>query len=102
MSALTFPHHGTQPARLLSALLLGQRVHPLAGWRKLGIYRLADTAFQLRGLGWPVVTGTLEVRNKFGEKCRVAEYRLEPETIDAVGEAGQEFAQRERELREVA
>ena len=101
-ATLHFPSHCTQAARLLSALLFGQRVHPLAGWRQLGIYRLADTVFQLRGLGWPVITGSLEVRNRFGEKCRVAEYRLEPEVIAAAGQAGQEFAKSERELREVA
>jgi hypothetical protein len=98
----TFPNCQTQASRLLAALLGGQRVNPLAGWRQLGIYRLADTAFQLRKLGWPVVTGALEVPNRFGEKCRVAEYRLDPEAIDAAGQEAQDFAQRERELREVA
>lgn len=102
MTTSALPHHGTQAARLLSALLAGQCINPLAGWRQLGIYRLADTAFQLRGLGWPVVTGSLEVANRFGEKCRVAEYRLDPEAIEAAGQVAQEFARRERELRWVA
>ena len=102
MTAATLPHHGTQAAMLLAALLAGQRVNPLAGWRRLGIYRLADTAFQLRGLGWPVITGTLEVANRFGEKCRVAEYRLDSGAIKAAGQEAQDFAQREHQLREVA
>lgn len=102
MNAAAFPHHGTQAGRLLSGLLSGQRINPLAGWRQLGIYRLADTAFQLRGLGWPVVTGKLEVQNRFGEQCRVAEYFLEPETIQAAGKSAQEFVQREHELQRAA
>lgn len=102
MSASTYPRHGTQAARLLSSLLSGNRINPLDGWRKLGIYRLADTAFQLRGMGWPVITGTLQVKNKFGEDCRVAEYRLEHDDILAAGQDGQDFAIREFERREVA
>lgn len=96
--SIIFPRSNTQAARLLAALLDGQRINPLAGWRQLGIYRLADTAFQLRSLGWPVVTGALEVSNKFAEKCRVAEYRLTPEDIQAAGQDAKAFAQREREL----
>lgn len=97
-----YPRHNTQAARLLAALLSGQRINPLVGWLRFGIYRLADTAFQLRGLNWPVVTGVLEVRNRLSEICRVAEYRLEPEDIKSAGPDAQAFAKRERELREVA
>ena len=98
----SFPTPGTQSARLLASLLVGQRINPLAGWRNLGIYRLSDTAFQLRSLGWPVVTGKLDVKNRFGEPCRVAEYRLEQDDIDAAGPAASEFINRENELREAA
>ena len=98
----SYPSYGTHPARLLAAMLRRQQVNPLDGWRRLGIYRLADTAFQLRGMGWPVITGNLEVHNRFGEKCRVAEYRLAPEAIEAAGLEGQEFARCEREQQEVA
>lgn len=93
-----YPAHGTQAAHLLSALLMGQRINPLAGWRNLGIYRLADTAFQLRGLGWPVLTGALGVLNVFGEKCLVAEYHLATDIIAAVSDAGRQFAERELQL----
>ena len=75
----SFPRNGTQAERLLYALLDGSRVNPLVGWLNLGIYRLADAVFQLRGLGWPVITDHLEVENRFGETCRVAEYRLASE-----------------------
>lgn len=90
-----YPAHGTQPARLLSALLQGRRINPLAAWKGLGIYRLSDTVYQLRGMGWPVVTDRLDVANRFNEPCRVAQYRLPADAIEATGERGRGFAERE-------
>ena len=87
-----FPKHHTQAARLLSALLKFRRIDPLHGWRIFGIYRLADVVFQLRGLGWAVITGRLNVTNRFDETCHVAEYRLSAESIESAGNAGQRFA----------
>ena len=92
-----YPARGTQQARLLAVLLQGERVHPLRAWRALGIYRLSDTVFNLRALGWPVVTGRLDVTNRFDEQCHVAEYCLEPPAIAAAGHHGEEFAWREIE-----
>lgn len=92
------PAHGTQPARLLAVALAGEKVHPLYGWKRLGIYRLSDTAFRLRGMGWPIRTDRLDVENRFGEPCHVALYGLPQETIDEAGEVGQAFARREFEL----
>lgn len=93
----TYPHHNTQAARLLAMLLHGKRIDPLRGWRELGIYRLSDTAFQLRGMGWPVNTGRQDVANRFNEPCRVAEYFLDAEAITAAGHDGEEYAWRELE-----
>lgn len=94
MSA-TYPSIGTQPARLLAALLRGRRIDPLAGWRLLGIYRLSDTVLQLRKLGWPVVTDRLDVSNRFGEPCHVAQYSLPGEVVAA---AAPYIAQVEQEV----
>lgn len=33
-----FPPHGTQTARLLAVVLTGEKVNPLYGWKRLGIY----------------------------------------------------------------
>jgi len=93
----TYPQHGTQPARLLAMLLHRHRVNPLRGWKALGIYRLSDTVFQLRGMGWPVVTGRLDVANRFNEPCHVAEYFLDDLTIKASGHDGEAFAWHELE-----
>lgn len=92
-----YPSRGTQQARLLAVLLQGEKVHPLRAWRALGIYRLSDTVFNLRALGWPVKTGHLDVANRFNEPCHVAEYYLEQEAIAAAGHDGEEFAWRELE-----
>lgn len=70
------PRDGTQAARLLAELRAGRSVDPFRGWFRLGIYRLSDTVLQLRKAGWGVVTDTKEVKNRHGEVCRVANYRL--------------------------
>lgn len=98
---LNLPCYGTQPARMLAALLLGSRIDPLAGWRRLGIYRLSDTVFQLREAGWQVITERKDVSNRFGEACRVAVYYLPPEEILRAGGRGRAFAERALLNREV-
>lgn len=94
----TYPANDTQAARLLAVSLLGQQINPLRGWVNLGIYRLSDTKFRLKEMGWPMEAGRLDVANKFGEACHVALYGLPAWVIEAAGERGQEFAQRELEF----
>lgn len=91
----SFPSHDTQAARLLATVLLGQKINPLRGWVNLGIYRLSDTKFRLREMGWPMESGRLDVSNKFGEACHVALYGLPQWAIEMAGERGREFAERE-------
>jgi len=87
-----YPTHNTQPARLLATLLQSRRINPLAGWKSLGIYRLSDTVYQLRGMGWPVVTDRLDVTNRFSEACHVAQYYLPADSISIAGDIGAGFA----------
>jgi hypothetical protein len=63
--------------RLLDYLEHNYAITPLEALSILGIYRLSDTVFQLRKDGKNIVTHLVNVTNKFGEVCRVAEYRLE-------------------------
>ena len=98
MSNPTFPAHGTQPARLLAFLMSGQHINPLEAWQKLGIYKSARPVFDLRALGWPVRTNHINVGNRFGEVCHVAEYSLPPEVIADAGDAGRQFVEQERNL----
>lgn len=90
-----FPSHSTQAARLLASLLRGAHVGPMKGLNALGIYRLADTVLQLRRLGWVVITKRVDVSNRFGEACHVADYHLPAEIIETAGSDGQKFAARE-------
>lgn len=93
-----YPKRATQPARLLAALLLGQKINPLIAWTRLGIYRLSATVFQLRQMGWPVVTNRRDVENRFGEECHVAEYYLSQDNINSTGQTGKEFARDEIQM----
>ena len=94
-TCVNYPAHTPQPARLLAALLDGKKVNPLSGWRVLGIYRLSDTVFQLRKLGLPVITDRLDVQNRFGDACHVAEYFIPPQDIRAAGDGGKAFTKHE-------
>ena len=50
--------------------------NPLEAWRKLGIYRLSARVFDLREAGEDIKGEFVEVRNQFGEPCRVKSYRM--------------------------
>lgn len=97
MSNPTFPTHGTQQASLLALLLTGQPIEPLTSWNKLGIYRLAAVVLLLRESGWPIASVRLDVHNRFGDICHVAEYSLLPDAITTAGDAGRQFIEDERD-----
>ena len=46
---------------------------------ELGILRLASRISEIKKLGYPVQSKRVTVINKYGEKCRVAQYSLEEE-----------------------
>lgn len=66
----------SQKQRLLDFLKKYGKINPLQAWRDLGIYRLSDTVLQLRKEGHDIETTKIEVKNKFDEDCKVAEYRI--------------------------
>ena len=53
-------------------------------YEAFGCLRLSAIIFNLRDAGWPIVTDIVEVPNRYGKKCRVARYRLEEVTENAV------------------
>lgn len=67
----------TQKKRVLEYLRNNKSITPMEAWEKLGIYRLGDAIFKLRKDGHDVQSSLIDVKNRFGESCRVAEYRLE-------------------------
>lgn len=88
-----YPCPKTQTGRLIAALIAGEQIDPLTGWRKLGIYRLASTVHILRGAGWSIVNTGLTVKNRFGDECDVALYELPHSVIGQAGGIGQLYAE---------
>lgn len=66
-----------QQERLTEYLEKHGKIDPLKAWTQLGIYRLADTVFNLRKKGYEITTTNKKVKNRFKEVCIVAEYKLE-------------------------
>ena len=53
-------------------------ITPMEGFADLGVTRLADVVYNLKKRhGIEVETEMISVENRYGEKCRVAKYRLE-------------------------
>jgi hypothetical protein len=67
---------GTGKERLLEFLERYESIDPLQAWSEIGIYRLADVVFRLKKDGYSIVTNIKEVKNRYGEICRVASYSL--------------------------
>lgn len=66
----------TQCERVLRHLTDVGPIDPLTSWQELGVYRLGARIWDLRQAGHAIVKETKEVTNRWGESCRVAEYRL--------------------------
>ncbi len=66
----------SQQERLCFWLKEYGNIDPLTAWRELGIYRLSAVIFDLRKSGMEIVTKKCEVKNRWGESCKVAEYQL--------------------------
>lgn len=74
---MNWRHSMNQQERLTEYLEKHGTIDPLKAWTQLGIYRLADTVFNLRKKGYAITTANKKVKNKFKEVCVVAEYKLE-------------------------
>lgn len=67
----------SQNDRLLAYLKRHGQINPLEAWQHIGVYRLAARCHDLKCAGHKITKETVAVRNRFGEECRVAQYRLE-------------------------
>lgn len=67
----------TQNERLLMHLKQHGTIQPMEAWSDLGIYRLGARIYDLRDQGYAITRKMVNVVNRFGEECRVAEYQLE-------------------------
>lgn len=70
------PNAGTQCQRLLEYLQNTGSINPLSSWQTLGIYRLSARIEDLRKAGYDITTTRIEVLNRFGERCKVAQYSI--------------------------
>lgn len=67
----------TQNQRILSDLKRGWRVTQAKAYERHGIVRLPSRIYDLKQMGYPIKKEMIAVRNRYGETCYVAEYRLE-------------------------
>lgn len=66
----------TQNERILDYIDQFGSITQLEALRDLGVMRLASRIADLRKQGFPIVSETVSVENRFGEKCNVKRYRI--------------------------
>lgn len=67
----------TQRDRILEFLSAGNKLTRLNAWDQLGILEAPARISELRTLGHPIKTTMREVRNRFGEPVKVAEWTMD-------------------------
>ena len=72
-------HMPTQNQRILDYLNRYGSITQLDALNDIGVMRLASRVSDLRRRGYPIVSEMVEVTNRYGEKCRIKEYRLAKE-----------------------
>lgn len=72
----------TQNVRILKYIENYGSITQFQALADLGIMRLASRISDLRRLGHPIVSEFVEVKNRFGEKCKVKQYRIGKENED--------------------
>ena len=73
-----------QAEKLLKYLKKNKTIQPLEALKELGIYRLSARILDLRKEGVNIVTNRITVKNRFKEKCLVAEYRMRGMTWQSI------------------
>lgn len=66
----------TQNERILDYIEEFGSITQLDALRDLGVMRLASRVSDLKRLGYPIVSTTETVNNKFEEPCRIKRYSL--------------------------
>ena len=70
-------HKPTQNQRILDYIEVHGSITQLEALNKISVMRLASRISDLRRLGYPIISTTETVRNKYGEKCRIKRYSME-------------------------
>ena len=66
----------TQQDRILEYLKEGKTLTRLNAWDQLGILEAPARISELRSKGYGIKTGFKTVLNRYGEKVKIAEWRL--------------------------
>ena len=74
-------HKPTQSERILDYINQYGSITPLEAMRDIGCMRLAARIADLKELGYPIVSETVAVPNRYGEKCHIKRYRMEDEAL---------------------
>lgn len=69
----------TQSDRILRHLRDFGSITQAEAAAEYGIYRLGARIFDLRAAGWPIVSTSVESKNRYGEATRFASYSLAKE-----------------------
>lgn len=69
-------HRPTQNQRILDYIAEFGSITQLEALRDLGVMRLASRISDLRSLGYPIVSETQAVKNRYGEKCHIKRYSM--------------------------
>lgn len=69
-------HKPTQNERILNYINIFGSITQLDALQDLGVMRLASRISDLRSLGYPIISNTEVVKNRFGEKCHIKRYRM--------------------------
>lgn len=66
----------TQNERILDYIAQFGSITQLEALRDLGVMRLASRIADLRKQGFPIISETVSVSNRFGEKCNIKRYSI--------------------------
>ncbi len=93
-STFIFPEQGSVRARILAALLRGEKLTQSDALRRWSTSRLASAICQLRAsFGWQIMTVAIPVETRDnGRTATVARYSLPAFAIQQAGERGRKFA----------
>lgn len=72
----------TQAVRLTDYLMKHKTITQREAREALGIERLPARIHELRKMGYPITEERINVKNRYGEKCRISQYTLCVEVTD--------------------
>ena len=73
---MSVQHKPTQNERILDYLDEFGSITQIQALQDLGCMRLASRVSDLRKQGYNIVSEIVEVKNRYGEKCRIKKYSL--------------------------